>query len=86
MIDEVFSYEEYEQTREKLVETVHENLTDRDKEFLLSIKNATPDWSIYDFERFPSINWKLQNLNKLKDNNPDKHREQYEILKKKLGK
>jgi len=85
MTDETFSYEEYESIREKLVATIRENLTDSDKEFLLSVKNITPDWSIYDFQRFPAINWKLQNLQKLKNKNPDKHREQYEILKKKLN-
>jgi predicted nucleotidyltransferase component of viral defense system len=85
MTDEPFSYEEYESVREKLVAIIHENLTDRDKAFLLSVKNVTPDWSIYDFQRFPSINWKLQNLQKLKTNNPEKHKEQYEMLKEKLN-
>lgn len=85
MTDENFSYEEFEAIREKLVETIHHRLTERDKEFLLSVKNLTPDWSIYDFQRFPSINWKLQNLQKLRDKNPEKHREQYEALRLKLG-
>lgn len=85
MTDEPFSYEEYESIREKLVAIIHESLTDQDKAFLLSVKNVTPDWSIYDFQRFPSINWKLQNLQKLKDKNPEKHREQYMALKEKFG-
>jgi hypothetical protein len=85
MTDEDFSYAEYESVREKLVAIIHQNLTEKEKAFLLSVKNVTPDWSIHDFQRFPSINWKLQNLQKLKDKNPDKHREQYELLKKKLG-
>lgn len=86
MADEAFTYEEYENVRQKLVETIHAHLTDQDKEFLLSVKNVTPDWSIYDFQRFPSINWKLQNLQKLKDKNSYKHKEQYEALKNKLNK
>lgn len=86
MTDEEFSYNEYESVREKLVATIHKHLTNQDKEFLLNVKNVTPDWSIYDFQRFPSVKWKLQNLQKLKEKNPDKHREQYEILKKKLAK
>ena len=85
MTDEAFAYEEYEKVREKLVSIIHENLTEKDKEFLLSVKNATPDWSIYDFQKFPSINWKLQNLQKLKEKNPDKHKEQYAALKAKLA-
>lgn len=84
MTDEPFTYEEYESVREKLVATIHEQLTGRDKDFLLSVKNLTPDWGIYDFQHFPSIIWKLQNLQKLKDKNPEKHKELYEALKEKL--
>lgn len=84
MTDEAFTYEEYENIRRKFVGIINDNLNDKDKEFLLSVKNATPDWSIYDFQRFPSINWKLKNIQKLKDKNPDKHKEQYEALRKKL--
>lgn len=85
MSDEAFSYEEFEATRARLVETVNASLTEKDKSFLLSIKDVNPDWSIYDFQRFPSINWKLQNLKKLKTNNPDKHKEIFERLKEKLN-
>jgi len=85
MTDEAFSYEEYVHVRENLVQTIHANLTEKDKAFLLSVKNVTPDWSIYNFERFPAINWKLQNLQKIKDQNPGKHREQYEMLQRKLN-
>jgi len=85
MTDDAFSYEDFEDTREKLVQVVNQSLTQKDKEFLLSVKNVNPDWSSYDFQRFPSINWKLQNLKKLKANNPAKHKEQLERLKEKLN-
>ncbi|VAW73551.1 Ync [hydrothermal vent metagenome] len=85
MSDETFLYEEFEATRETLVEVVHKNLTDNDKEFLLSVKNATPDWSLYDFEKYPAVRWKLQNLQKLKTNNPTKHKIQYNALEEKLN-
>lgn len=85
MTDEKFTYEEFEATREKLVQTVNDNLTQKDKAFLLSVNNVQPNWSIYDFQQFPSINWKLQNLKKLKSNNPEKHNEQFERLKEKLN-
>lgn len=86
MTDEAFTYEVFEATREKLLQTINENLTQKDKEFLLSVKDVNPDWSIYDFQRFPAINWKLHNLQKLKNNNPDKHKEQLERLKEQLNK
>lgn len=86
MTDEEFSYDEYESIRKKLVATIHEHLSDRDKAFLLSFKNVIPDWSIYDFQRFPSVKWKLQNLQTHKEKNPDKHKGQYEKLKEQLEK
>ena len=84
MSDVEFTYDDFERTREQLVETVNNSLTAKDKEFLLSVKNCEPDWSIYDFERFPAVQWKLQNLNKLKESKPDKHKQLYEALKEKL--
>jgi predicted nucleotidyltransferase component of viral defense system len=85
MSDEEFTYEEYETVRERLVSVVQESLTDRDKDFLLSFKRAEPDWTIYDFEKFPSIQWKLKNLNTLKKSNPAKHQQQLDLLRRKLG-
>jgi len=84
MSNEPFNYQDFEKTREALVHIIHKNLTDSDKEFLLSFKNLTPDWSIYDFEKFPAVQWKLQNLQKLKDSNPTKYNALFKDLKKKL--
>ena len=75
MSSETFTYKDFENSRVQLIDTIHQNLTDKDKEFLLSFNNATPDWSIYDFERFPAVQWKLQNLNMLKSRNPEKFNE-----------
>ena len=86
MSNESFNYQDFEETREALVDIIHRNLTDRDKEFLLSFMDLTPDWSIYDFEKFPAVQWKLQNLQKLKDNNSAKHEALFKLLKEKFGK
>jgi len=72
MSSESFTYEDFEASRVQLIETIHGNLTAKDKEFLLSFNNLTPDWSIYDFERFPAVQWKLQNLKMLKTKNIEK--------------
>ncbi|MGI8811274.1 MAG: nucleotidyl transferase AbiEii/AbiGii toxin family protein [Pyrinomonadaceae bacterium] len=85
MSDEEFSYKEYEEVRATMVRTIHESLTGEDLKFLLSFAHLMPDWDIYDFERFPAIVWKLTNLQKLKDNNPVKYREQYDALEKTLN-
>lgn len=86
MSDEVFTYDDFEETREKLVKTINSSLTAVDKKFLLSVKNCEPDWNIYDFEKFPAVQWKLQNLRKLKETNPNKHLELYKALENKLYK
>ena len=83
--NEDFSYEEFEAVRRLLIDTIHKSLNSEDKEFLLSVKNLEPDWSIYDFSRFPAIIWKLQNLQRLKEDNPDKLSEQSETLRKTLN-
>ncbi|GAB4195044.1 MAG: nucleotidyl transferase AbiEii/AbiGii toxin family protein [Wenzhouxiangellaceae bacterium] len=85
MSDIPFSYEDYERIRQRLVKTVTGNLTDSDRAFLLGVKNCEPDWRIYDFERFPAVQWKLHNLRQLKEKNPQKHRDLYEALEAKLN-
>jgi len=81
MSDESFSYSSYEEVREKLIKTVKHGLTETDKEFLVSVKNLEPRWELYDFEQFPAMQWKLQNLVRLKETNLKKHQDQLEALK-----
>ena len=81
MSEEPFTYGDYETVRAQMIETVHARLTKTDREFLLGVKNLEPDWSLYDFGRFPAVQWKLQNLRKLKEANPEKHRQQYGALR-----
>lgn len=75
MTDTPFSYEEFEETRAKLIKDVNELMSEDDKKFLVSFEKAEPDWSAFNypyFEKYPSVQWKLLNLKKLKDTNPDK--------------
>lgn len=85
MSDEQFTYEDYEFVRERMIRTVQESLTEEDKLFILGFKEVAPDWSIYNFEAYPSIKWKLMNLEKIKVGNPRKHKELYDGLKRKLS-
>jgi len=84
MSSEPFTYENFEYVREQLIEIIQKNITGNDREFLIGFVNGKPDWNIYDFQRFPSVQWKLQNLQSLKDNNPAKHKELLLALKEKL--
>lgn len=76
MSTEAFSYDDYEATRLQLIETINASLNDDDKAFLLSLNRLEPDWSIYDYQAFPSVKWKLLNLEKFKKDKPDSYQQQ----------
>ena len=80
-----FSYDEYEATRLQLIETIQSSLNESDKAFLLSLTGLETDWSIYDFQNFPSVKWKLLNLEKLKMENPETYQQQLSELGKVLA-
>ena len=80
MEEEVVSLEELEATRLELVRLIHAALTFDDKQFLLSFKNKTPDWSLLglkEVENLPAVKWKLMNLSKMKK---AQHRAAYDKL------
>ena len=80
-----FSYDEYEATRLQLIETIQSSLNESDKVFLKSFNSLEPDWSIYDFQDFPSVKWKLLNLEKFKTENPETYQQQLSELGKVLA-
>lgn len=82
MSNEQFTYDDFENVRAQLLDVIRTNLTKEDREFLLGIKGLVPVWSRYDFDRFPAVQWKLQNLRRLETENPKKYREQYLALEK----
>lgn len=83
MTDTPFIYEEFEQTRAKLIADVNALMTQDDKAFLLSFESAEPDWSRFEFgyfQDYPSVKWKLQNLLRLQSMNPDKMKREVKKL------
>jgi glycosyltransferase involved in cell wall biosynthesis len=84
MTDTTFGYNEYQETREQLIRVISESLTIEDKEFLLAFAKGKPNWSRVDYSKFSAIRWKLLNINKLKDNNPQKYNEQMDSVKQVL--
>lgn len=81
MTEDEFTYDQFESTRLLLIDSIHKNLTEQDKLFLLKFNSLEPDWGMYDFQLFPSVRWKMINLQKLKDNNPEKFKTQLDSLK-----
>lgn len=66
--------------REKLVELIHQGLTDSEKEFLLSFKGRNPNWDLLGLDgvsELPAIKWKQINLAKMSD---EKHKQALEKL------
>lgn len=85
MTDHVVSLSQLLNTREKLIETIHSQLTNNEKEFLLSIKEGEPRYDLMPFQnldKLPALNWKLKNI-KLMDSK--KHNHMLEKLKRTLG-
>jgi hypothetical protein len=85
MTDITFTYEEFEQTRLQLIRDVKAMLTEEDKRFLVSFEQGKPLWDGYEFAYFkdyPSVQWKLVNLAKLKRQNPEKMEAEVEKLRR----
>lgn len=88
MASDPFSYQEFEATRARLVEQIHDLLSNDDRLFLVSFKNGEPDWSLYPLAGLAdmsAVKWKLLNIRKLRKNNPARHSEQLSALKECLG-
>jgi hypothetical protein len=85
LTDNSFGYDEFERTRDHLINMVNESLTSDDKEFLFEFSKGTPEWKNVDYSKFPAVQWKLLNINKLKNTNLGKFTEQTDILMKILS-
>ena len=88
MSDIPFSYEEFEMTRNNLIKGVSDIMTEADKRFLVGFEELTVnrEESPYSmFFDFPSVKWKIQNLQKLKTTNPRKLQAEANKLRLILG-
>lgn len=75
MTETPFGYEDYLESRTALLSLVNGGLTITDKEFLLSFEQGEPNWNkccAGDLSQYPSVQWKLLNIGKLKESNPVK--------------
>lgn len=89
MTFEIFSYENFESTRKKLIAEVKKSLSEDDVKFLLTFKKGEPQWNLFENDKLkemPAIKWKLLNIQKLKTENQSKHKDQFLALEKELEK
>jgi len=77
--------EELEEVRERLIQLIHEGLTEQERKFLLSFKSREPDWALLGLKGvsdLPAIKWKQINLSKMSE---DKHAQAYKKLTDVIG-
>jgi hypothetical protein len=89
MSDIPFEYADYLSARIVLLDMVNSGLTDTDKEFFLSFEMGEPDWdkcSVGDLSKYPSVQWKLLNIDTLKKSNIKKFNQGITKLRTYLGK
>lgn len=63
-----FSYVDFEE--------IHRILNNSDKQLLLSFKAGEPNWDLSTIEQLknlPAVKWKLENIKKIKRDNPKRH-------------
>ncbi len=85
MSDIPFTYNDFEATREELVNDVNFVMTEEDKRFLIGFEELAVDWEntpYSSFKEYPSVRWNMQNLHKLKASNPKKLKAEADKLRK----
>ena len=88
MSEITFGYTDFEETREKLVIDVNSVMTEDDRQFLIGFEELAVDWEntpYSSFKEYPSVKWKMQNLQKLKASNPKKLKAEANKLRKIFG-
>lgn len=72
---ESVNFERLRNVQEQLSKRLLENMTENDRQFLLSVKEGNPDWhalEIPHLQKLPALKWKLLNIRKM---NAEKHKE-----------
>ena len=85
MTREPVTLAELQQVRARLKEELPTRLTAKQRTFLIGLVSGEPDWTLMNcahLESLPAIQWKRQNLARLKKSNPEKFAHQAMELKK----
>jgi len=82
------SLEELEETRKQLLAELPPTLDEAERKFLRSIHRLEPDWDLLEIpgiETLPAIQWKLLNLQRLKESNLGKFDQMLGTLEQRLS-
>lgn len=88
MTEEPVAFDALLAARERMVQELQQGLTQDERQFLLSVSSAEPDWAILGvphLEQLPRIRWKLQNLERLRATNARKFAEQRDEMARRLA-
>jgi predicted nucleotidyltransferase component of viral defense system len=81
MVWESVTIEELRSAGEQLVSRLQREMTQEEREFIVSVKEGKPEWNLLGvpgIENLPSVRWKLQNISRM---TPAKHQEALQKLK-----
>lgn len=87
MTIEAIPLEALVETRRTLIQDLQARMIGSAAEFLLSVHDADPRFDLIGLpaaEALPAVQWKLLNLRRLKEKNPDKHAAQRDALREAL--
>ncbi len=82
MVEEAVTIEELKESKNLLINSIHELLNENDRKFLISFKSGEPIWDLFPLEGLkdmPSIKWKLHNIKNMP-------KAKHEVMLKKLEK
>ena len=85
MVVEPVTPEELRSIGEQLVSGLRKEMTQQEKQFIVSVKEGKPQWNLLDvpeIENLPAVQWKLQNIGRM---TPLKHQEALRKLQDYLG-
>ncbi|MBK8575900.1 MAG: nucleotidyl transferase AbiEii/AbiGii toxin family protein [Elusimicrobia bacterium] len=75
-------YRDLRMTLKTLISTLKKDLSEKERRFLVLLKEGNPDWTLLDIpgiDRLPAIQWKLRNIHKM---DKKKHSDALSRLKK----
>lgn len=85
MEDEDVSCKELVFVRDRLIKLIKNELTTNEREFLVSFKNAEPDWNLLGIDgvdRLLAVRWKLYNIQKMSKEKRDEFAKKLELALK----
>lgn len=78
-----FDYEMHQSTFYQMHAAILTSMTEAEKKFLLGFEAGEPDWTLFPvpaIKDLPAVRWKLLNVQKFKQSNPDRHTDSLDKL------